>query len=176
MTLRTALIVETPEAEDAIGAYRMWNDPAAARGIPAHVTLLTPFKPPDAIDGRDFDFLSEYFASASSFAYTLTSFGRFEDGGILWLRPQPAGPFVALAQGLVARYPEYPPYGGAYDEIVPHVTIAHNLPEVRAFDGLEGAVGPFLPITCRADGATLMEEAADGMWSVRARFPFGGAP
>ena len=42
----TALVVTVPEAEDAVGAYRSRLDPAAAWGVPAHITVLYPFAPP----------------------------------------------------------------------------------------------------------------------------------
>ena len=43
MPRRTALIVEVPEAEPAVGALRLEHDRSAARGVPAHITILFPF-------------------------------------------------------------------------------------------------------------------------------------
>ena len=49
---QSAVIVAIPEAEAAVAALRLRLDPAAAWGVPAHVTVLYPFLPPDEIDGR----------------------------------------------------------------------------------------------------------------------------
>jgi hypothetical protein len=36
---------------------------------------------------------------------------------VVWLVPQPAGPFRALTRAVAAAFPDYPPYDG-YDERV----------------------------------------------------------
>src|SRR6185312_14804244 len=50
MPRRTALIVAVPEAETAVGALRREHDSSAALGVPAHVTILFPFLPPERVD------------------------------------------------------------------------------------------------------------------------------
>ena len=47
--------------------------------------------------------------------------GRFP--GVVWLAPEPAEPFIALTELLAAAFPDHPPYEGAHDEIVPHLTL-----------------------------------------------------
>ena len=42
----TALIVEVSEAEEAVHEWRARHDSVAARGVPAHVTVLFPFVAP----------------------------------------------------------------------------------------------------------------------------------
>ncbi|HYN34704.1 MAG TPA: hypothetical protein VES40_18925 [Ilumatobacteraceae bacterium] len=42
---RSALVVLVAEAETLISAHRLRHDPVAARGVPAHVTVLHPFAP-----------------------------------------------------------------------------------------------------------------------------------
>ncbi|MEU6741541.1 hypothetical protein [Streptosporangium sandarakinum] len=49
---RTALIVPIPEAEEAVGPFRAALDVSAGWGVPAHVTVLYPFLPPERIDSR----------------------------------------------------------------------------------------------------------------------------
>ena len=44
----SAVVVEVPEAEPLVGAWRLRFDPVAALGMPAHVTLLYPFVAPSA--------------------------------------------------------------------------------------------------------------------------------
>ena len=82
----------------------------------------------------------------------------------MWLRPRPATPFVDLTAAVVQRWPEYPPYEGAHDEIIPHVTISMSPIDIDV---------P-LPIAARAHEVTLIEQSDDdGRWSVRRRFPLG---
>lgn len=170
---RSVVLVPAPEAEDAVGAHRLWNDPSAAKGMPAHVTLLFPFVPAEQIDTGVLTALAEITAARAPFAYTLTGFGRFDDR-VLWLRPQPAQPFVDLTHALAARFPHCPPYGGGYDEIVPHLTVS-QIGGTQAFDALEATIEAAVPIRCRAAEAWVMEEGSDGMWSTRATFSFRGA-
>ena len=44
MSVPTALVVLVPEAEPVVAAHRLRHDPAAADGVPAHVTVLYPFR------------------------------------------------------------------------------------------------------------------------------------
>ena len=42
----SALVVLVPEAEGVVKPFRDLHDPSAAAGMPAHITLLYPFKHP----------------------------------------------------------------------------------------------------------------------------------
>jgi 2'-5' RNA ligase len=155
---RTALIIEVPEAEPVIGALRLEHDPSAAQGAPAHITVLFPFAHP-----VDEDALADLFTRFRPFDFTLDRIERFQEGAV-WLRPKPATPFVDLTAAVVQRWPEYPPYEGAHDEIIPHVTISMSPIDVDV---------P-LPIAAHAHEVTLIEQSDDdGRWSVRRRFPLG---
>ena len=154
---RTALIIEVPEAEPAIGALRLEHDPSAAQGVGAHVTVLFPFADP-----VDEDAVAELFSRFRPFDYTLDSVQRFEEGPV-WLRPHPSRFFVDLTAAVVQRWPDYPPYEGEHDEIIPHVTIS-----VTPID-----IGVQLPIAAHAHEVTLIVQGEDGRWSVQRRFPLG---
>ena len=41
-------------------------------------------------------------------------------------RPDPAEPFRRLTAALAAAFPDYPPYGGRHDDVVPHLTVAQS--------------------------------------------------
>ncbi len=43
--------------------------------------------------------------------------------GVVYLAPEPADRFSRLIDDLVAAFPHHPPYGGAFDEVIPHLTI-----------------------------------------------------
>jgi len=156
MPRRTALIVPVPEAEPAIGGLRLANDPAAARGVPAHVTILSPFAPSDLVDEQA---LASLFAPFRAFDFVLDQVERFEEG-IVWLRPEPSWRFADLTAAVVQRWPQYPPYEGVHDEVIPHLTVSLTPLDLE----LE-------PIACRAREVQLIEERPDGHWTLRRSFP-----
>jgi hypothetical protein len=160
MPRRTALIVTVPEAEPAVGALRWDHDSSARLGVPAHITILFPFAPPDEIDEQA---LADLFARFHPFDFELNSVERFEDGHV-WLHPQPSAPLADVIAAVAQRWPDYPPYEGAFDEPIPHLTVSETPIDLQ----LE------LPIACRSHEVTLIEQSeTDDRWSVRRVFPLG---
>ena len=125
---------------------RLRYDASARLGVPAHVTVLVPFMDPLAIDGKVLDAVCNALRSVSSFEFHFRQIGRFPETA--YLAPEPSVPFVSLTQALVRAFPEYPPYGGRHDGIVPHLTIADGSAEhadaaalqVHAWLGENGAI------------------------------------
>lgn len=157
---RTALIVAVPEAEPHVAELRLAHDRSAALGVPAHVTILFPFAPPELVDEEA---LAELFAAQSAFAFELASVEHFGED-VTYLAPSPARPFVELTRAVVARWPEHAPYEGAHEEVVPHLTVGERRLELS----------PPLPISCGADDVLLLEEdEPEGRWRTRRRFPLG---
>lgn len=165
----TALLVTVPEAEGLVGPVRAKHDPIAARGVPAHITLLFPFVPASEV-ADELGRLEGYFAGQRPFDYELTKTGKF-GGDSLWLAPEPGHLFLELARGLWARYPDTPPYEGAFNTAVFHLTVAHAKNDKEALDAIAAQIEPGLPIACRATEVALMEEGTDGVWTTRATFP-----
>jgi hypothetical protein len=125
----------------------------------AHITILAPFgKEGDPTSGELAD-VEEFFAKQAPFEYQLTQVCTFPDGG-RYLAPDPASRFSRMTPGLHQVCPEYPPYEGAYDLVVPHLTIPD--------DALVGE----LPIQTHARVATLLHHE-DGEFTELATFPFG---
>jgi 2'-5' RNA ligase len=155
-------VIVVPEAEPVIGSLRARYDSAGGLGVPAHVTLLFPF-------GDDPVGLEELFAAVAAFDFTLVRTAWFPEPPMLYLAPEPTEPFVKLVKALIARYPDFPPYGGAHGTIVPHVTVGHGVPEDD-----EKQVAATLPIPSRAESVAWLEERADGRWGERRSFSLGG--
>ena len=162
---QSAVLIPVPDAESVVSQVRLEHDPVAAQGVPAHITLVVPWLPPNEIAERDLEELSTLLESVEAFEFELAAvawFGR----GVLWLAPEPAEPFLKLTDRLVERFGT-PPYDDEFDEVVPHLTVAH------ASDGVE--LGPIaarltaqLPVHCRASEVWVME--GDGRtWSVLGR-------
>ncbi|WP_327033377.1 2'-5' RNA ligase family protein [Micromonospora ureilytica] len=100
---QTALIVPIPEAEEAVGGFRASLDPAASWGVPAHVTVLYPFLPPQRINEQALAVLRETFAEIPRFDVALTHVGWFGDA-VVWLAPQPDRPFRDLTEAVWQRF------------------------------------------------------------------------
>jgi hypothetical protein len=161
MPRRTALIVPVPEAEAQVGELRLAHDWSAARGVPAHVTVLFPFFDADDVDEAAVADLISHFPA---FDFELDRIERF-DNGTTWLRPTPSLPFVDLTAAVWQRWSEHPPYEGLHDEVIPHLTISETPIDVQ----LE------LPIAARGREVTLIEEdEPSGRWTARLHLPLLG--
>jgi 2'-5' RNA ligase len=167
---RTALVVEVPEAEPLVADWRAEYDWSAQHGVPAHITLLFPFVPTESLDGRLLRDLEELFGSEAAFSFDLTQVSRFPD--VAWLAPEPADQFKALTERIASRYPDYPPYEGIHDEVIPHLTVAEGGAELQ--DRVEAALAGRLPISCKAREAVLLLEDDAGLWQPGERFPLRG--
>jgi 2'-5' RNA ligase len=170
----SALIICAPEADGAVGECRLRHDPSAVRGVPAHITILYPFKAPEYITRDDLRALGELFSHFPAFNVTLDKIRRFTN--TLYLAPEPALPIRALTEAVMARFPDYPPYGGAYDEVIPHMTVAQvddpqTLDQIEA--GFAAECSNYLPIHTHVTEIVLLDNAA-GIWSRRAVFPLAG--
>jgi 2'-5' RNA ligase len=160
----TALVVEVPEAQELYDRWvGVWDPPP---GAPVHVTLLIPFGPVD--ESRDE--LRTLFAEAAPFSFRLERVERFPETA--WLAPDPAEPFIVLTEAIFDRFPEYPPYEGIHDEIVPHLTIVSRAaPEVLA--RAEAELANLAPIEARAEEVLALEQDAGGVWRRREVFRLG---
>jgi hypothetical protein len=66
---RSALAVFIPEAEPLVKPFRDRFDPSAARGVPAHVTVLFPFKPPQDLTPAVEEVLAGLFSAVPCFTF-----------------------------------------------------------------------------------------------------------
>lgn len=117
-------IVRVPEAEPFVEHLRERFDPSARRGMPAHITLLYPFMPPERITGDVIEQVHAVAMAASSFTFRLTRIEHFPK--VLYLAPEPAAPFVELTMRLAQRFPEFPPYSKQNKAIVPHLSVVRG--------------------------------------------------
>ena len=165
----SALLVAVPEAEAAVGTWRSELDRSASWGVPPHITLLYPFVVPSQIDDATIARVQRVLDARSAFELRLVDVRWFDEEDT-WLAPEDPAPLVRLTQALQDEFPDHPRYGGAHDDIVPHLTIASRGPHERQHEAA-AAVRAHLPITATVDTVTLMVgEHAPGTWTVRHRF------
>jgi hypothetical protein len=165
----SVLLVEVPAAEAVVGSHREHLDANASLGIPAHVTVLSPFMPPQMIGPVVLAELERVFASIRRFHFQLAATGWFGEE-TLWLAPTDPTPFLALMDGVYRAFPAFPPFGGRHDKVIPHLTIGHGHP-VNVLRAAEQSVQAQLPIEADATTVTLMtEQSAGGQWAKAATF------
>jgi 2'-5' RNA ligase len=167
-----ALIVPV-EVPVAVRRLRDRMDPAAAQGVPAHVTLIYPFMPPEALDRAARHELERIIAAEPAFPFRLTRVARWPE--VVYLVPEPDEPFRRLITALTDAFPEYPPYGGAYADVMPHLTIAQDAwPEYLA--AAEHALPAMLPIRDVAREALLLSHLPAQPWQTHLHLPLGAPP
>jgi 2'-5' RNA ligase len=155
--VETALVLPVPEAAAVV-------DPWLGKGLSAHLTLTVPFLPSERAGE-----VAEFAAAQAPFDYALVRCARFP--AALYLVPEPDDRLHALIDAVLRRWPEYPRYGGAHADVVPHVTVAEH-----DFGAAEAAVAPHLPIAARAEELLVLALADPDArrWEPHARFRLGG--
>ncbi len=166
---RSAFIVRVPEAERIIHRLRTHYDPQAAAGAPAHIVILSPFMAPELISGDVIRRAQNVFSSFRPFAFFLNNIGRWPETTFLFARP--AHYFIDMTNAISEEFPDYPPYSGLYDEIVPHLTIADE--NVDNADIAEQAIRRALeqhgPIEAKLKTVELIENSS-GRWRTMHEF------
>lgn len=168
-TRRTALALLIPAADPIVDPWRQRYDPHAAAGVPAHVTVLYPWIPADRVTEDDLAAVAELVGRRPALRLTFAALGRFPTG--LWLAPDPVEPVRELTDAVVARWPAYPPYGGRFDVVQPHLTIVDGTDPATLAHVVDD-VEPKLPLTVDVDALHLVEQTDDGRWRVREAFGF----
>jgi 2'-5' RNA ligase len=152
---QSALLIPAPEAEALVGAWRALHDPSARAGVPAHVTLVVPWIPPEQIKQEHIEELEELLTDQGPFEYTLEQVRWFGER-VLWLGPTPATPFKRLTSRLADHF-DTPPWQGAFAEVVPHLTVGlAGCAVVNSLSEAAADLAPKLPVACRATQVDIM--------------------
>ena len=115
----------------------------------AHITLLGPFVHRGDVTTELLATLQGLMGSVAAFRFELSTVARFASG-LVYLPPKPAAPFKGITAMLAAAFPDWPPYGGAFIDVVPHVSMGVDL----SASDLE-SVKALLPVRARADQVAL---------------------
>ena len=175
---RSGIIVPIRLPAD-LEAIRLREVASARAGAPAHVTLLFPFVPARELRGEHLEHVARLVGSVPAFDVWLREVRRWDPGGgapegVIWLDPEPSGPFIELTNALGREFPDFGPYGGLHDKIIPHLTIASD--DRRRLRTVQAAARPSLPFRRRVSAAILIVEGVDGRWHTRRRFAMGPRP
>jgi 2'-5' RNA ligase len=121
---QTAVIIRT-RLPVGLERLRRQSVAEAARGLPAHATLLYPFLEPRLLDADVRRRIADVAARSGSFEYRLAGAGHWPE--VVFVAVEPIEPFVALQAALAATFPAYPIYGEPPGfTFIPHVTVAEG--------------------------------------------------
>ncbi|OLT40611.1 hypothetical protein BJF85_05525 [Saccharomonospora sp. CUA-673] len=153
MTGHTVLAVGVPDLDDWVRTRTAQYDASFVSADPAfrhaHITLLAPWianPAPSALDA-----VGRIAAEHPPFDTCLQRIDVFPDG-LIHLRPEPDEPFRALTAALTAAFPAYPPYGGQFGAVDPHLTL-DRVDHARGVTAatVAGELRDLLPVRLRVD-------------------------
>lgn len=154
---QSALVIFVPESEPLVDPFRSKYDPSATDGLPAHITINFPFLTIEKDESGAIESLRRLFLEYPSFRFSLVAVKRFP--GVLYLEPFPGQPFSDLIQAVAQRFPQSPPYGGMFEVVVPHLTVA-------VFEDAEAIEGISQQLTVACIGKLPIQAAANEVWLV----------
>jgi 2'-5' RNA ligase len=124
--VHTLLAVPVPAADPLVRRLTAeWEASYELGGVDevhAHVTVLGPLIPVEAVDDQLHATLRRMYEATAPFDFRLEEVGVFT-GTAVYLAPDPARRFAKLTADAVKAFPSYPPYGGKFDNVVPHMTL-----------------------------------------------------
>ncbi len=167
----SALVVPFTVPAALARVRRRW-DYAALTGVGPHVTILFPFLPCDDLGPSARKELAAMARTVPSFEVRFERVRRFPE--LVWVDPEPSAPFADLTAAVVARWPSHPPYEGAFDIVIPHLTVVES--DVAALETVEELARGSVPFARRAQRLELWCQDGAGRWRTRWRMPLGVRP
>jgi hypothetical protein len=145
------LLLITPGAESLVGRWRAEHDVAARFGIPAHITVRTPFLPPEYWRDPALSLLERFLP-------TNVTLSRLEDrpGGLV-IVVEPDDELREITEAVGLSWPTLPPHKGNRPDLAYHMTVVRTVNDRIRSKAWE-AIAPHLPL--RVTGVEMW--AADG--------------
>jgi hypothetical protein len=144
------LLLITPDAEPLVGRWRAEHDVAARYGIPAHVTVRTPFLPPE-------QWSDPALSSLARFLPIEVTLARLEDRpGALVVVVEPDDELRELTEAVGLQWPTLPPHKDNRPDLAYHFTVVRT-PNDRIRSEAWEAIAPQLPL--KAGGTEMWASA-----------------
>jgi 2'-5' RNA ligase len=156
----------------ALARVRDRWDPGAALGVPPHVTVLYPFLTGSSLVRDVRRTLAGIVGEHDPFDVRFSRIGRFPT--TVFLAPDPPSPFRNLTHAVTTAFPGYPPYGGAFDDVVPHLTICESAD--APLELIAAQARKRLPFSHRVSILDVLVESDDGRWHSHWRLRLGVRP
>jgi 2'-5' RNA ligase len=171
--VETALVLTLDDSDPFDDIRREFAVGQFTRGIPFHITLLYPFAPREELTRSLLAQVRSLFAEQRPFEFTLERIETFPPA-VVYAAPEPARPLRECTDVIHARFPDWPPYEGAFAEVIPHATLAEDVDAAQVRLEIERRLADHLPRRYSIDHATLLEEFEPDRWRERGWFPLAG--
>jgi 2'-5' RNA ligase len=133
------LLLITPDAEPLVARWREHHDGAARWGVPAHITVRTPFLSPERWADPALAALEQYLPVTVTLA-------RLEDRpGALVIVAEPDAQLREITDATTRTWPTLPPHKDEHRAFAYHVTVIRSLDGETRSDAVE-AIAPHLPL------------------------------
>jgi len=140
--------------------------------IPPHITVAYPFLPLADITTEVVDQLGSLFAKIPTVDFSMEKMSWFGDG-VVYLEPTPSDTFISTVEELQCNFPDFVPYEGAFESIIPHLTLSEHGSEGDRSQ-LAQRAQRFLPLSATASHVWLMSNhVREGDWSLIKVFELG---
>ena len=150
------LLLVTPDAEPLVGSWRAEHDSAARFGIPAHVTVRSPFLPPERWADPSLSRLARFLPITVTLA-------RIEDRpGALVIVAEPDDELRELTDATGRACPTLPPHKGDRRTFAYHITVVRT-PSTRIRSNAAEAIAPHLPLRVRGRELWAAAESPQGL-------------
>jgi 2'-5' RNA ligase len=113
--------------------------------------------------------LAAIASTVKPFDVTFAAVGQFP--GAVYLIPEPSAPFAALTAAIATRFTGYPPYEGAFDEVIPHLTLVEST--TAPLDEIAAAVARYLPFSRHVAAMEVLIEDGGERWRGHWRIALG---
>ena len=130
------LLLITPAAESLVGRWRAQHDVAARFGIPAHVTVRTPFLPPEHWRDPALSLLERFLP----IDVTLSHLENRPGALVLVVKPDDGLREITKAVGL--SWPTLPPHKANRADLAYHMTVVSDSEREHSFSDLESPCTP----------------------------------
>jgi hypothetical protein len=162
LTAHSVLAVPVPALDTVIKERTAWYDASFVSADPnfihAHITLLAPWANQPTAD--ELAHVERIAQAVGPFRTRLSQISEFPDG-IIHLRPEPDRLLRDLASRLGTAFPQFPPYSGRYDDVIPHLTLDRRSASVTPAT-VRASIGHLLPLTITVDRIDLQWWANHG--------------
>jgi 2'-5' RNA ligase len=133
------LLLIAPDAELLVGTWRADHDSAARYGIPAHVTVRSPFLPPEHWADPMLSLLERFLPVPLTLA-------RLEDRpGALVIIAEPDDHLRELTDAATRAWPTLPPHKENHRPFAYHMTVVRTA-DTRIRSNAAKAIAPQLPL------------------------------
>ncbi len=80
---------------------------------------------------------------------------------------------MELVEAVRRNWPAYPPFGGRFPTVVPHLTVGDGI-DPKAYGHVVADVERVLPVRAWVSELTLMAQNSAYRWQVHSTYPLGG--